>query len=345
MAGVSRLKSRRLILSVVAVLSCSASLASAAEDVTFPSSGASLLATLEGISPPRSHDYTLMVLKTKIYRMDVDPVQEFEKKELRSSGAEKGATYAVATMNSCTSKVDLQRFETVKRNWYVVVDDKLVAWDHHYYESRCVVWNAFQPASGDLVETERKFLARVDRDFPPSMGHDLETYNKGMSYLAANRLSDAEAMLAKADLELDVGFRGGIIRPDANRELNYARASDRKAGRERLVDAIALAKDRQQRGLPLVSPDDPVAVLRTMEARLIQEPTAEDRARMAEDATARDMKAAQKWEREKDKRLFVEVDGGWMLVDAVKLRRGPRGEEKFVDYEEMMRIKAEGSGQ
>lgn len=341
MRSVPRAKSCEWVFCMVATLACIAASGRSADDDMFPIQGATLRSTLDELSPERSGDFTLMTTKIEIVRTDVDPWQALTEEELRSSGAASDATYAIATLVVCTSKVDLQRFHGEKRNWYILVDDKLVAWDHHFHGSRCVVGNHFRPASGDLVETERRFLAKIGRGFPPSMTHDLELYRKGMRYLAADRLNDAEAMLAKADLELDVGYRG-IVRPDANRRLNLARDRDRDAGRQRLVDAIAVAQERQERGLPLVAapPADEVAAMRRALGRLNQDPTAEDRRRMVEDASARDLAAAERWEREKDQRLFLEVDGGWMLVDAHKRRRGPREGETFVSFDEMMRIKA-----
>ena len=58
-------------------------------------------------------------------------------------------------------------------------------------------------------------------------------------------------------------------------------------------------------------------------------------------AKRRDRELEEKFEREKGKRLFVEINGGWVLVEGYRLRQGPREGETFVSYEEMVRIKAE----
>jgi hypothetical protein len=150
-------------------------------------------------------------------------------------------------------------------------------------------------------------------------------------YVVVGRLDDAEAMLASGESGLSLAV------PTATREqrklLERVKALNERL-RDQLAATIPLAKTRIANGEP---PVDPAIVRELTSDRPL---TAADRERLAHQAVARDRENAERWEREKNTRLFRQLESGWMLVDENRRKRGPRKGEKWVTYEEMLAIKA-----
>jgi hypothetical protein len=63
--------------------------------------------------------------------------------------------------------------------------------------------------------------------------------------------------------------------------------------------------------------------------------------RQRQETLRRERERTDEWQREKAKRLYVEVDGGWILVEGYRKRRGPQEGEVWVSFEEMQQIKRE----
>ncbi|MFP8878907.1 MAG: hypothetical protein VCE43_05265, partial [Myxococcota bacterium] len=156
-------------------------------------------------------------------------------------------------------------------------------------------------------------------------------YAKGLWYVVVGRLEDAAAMLAAGESGLSLAV------PVATREqrklLEQAKAINERL-RDQLAAAIPLAEARIANGEP---PVDPAIVRALTPERPL---TAADREQLAKQAVVRDRKNAQRWESEKNTRLFRQLESGWMLVDENRRKRGPRKGEKWVTYEEMLAIKA-----
>ncbi len=67
----------------------------------------------------------------------------------------------------------------------------------------------------------------------------------------------------------------------------------------------------------------------------------QERERKRQEAVQRDRERAEAWEREKAERLYVEENGGWMLVDKYRKLRGKRDGEVWWTFDEMRRIQRE----
>lgn len=63
---------------------------------------------------------------------------------------------------------------------------------------------------------------------------------------------------------------------------------------------------------------------------------------MAEETRERDKETAERREREKNEALYVLNPGGWMKVNQIRRRKGPKDGENWLAFEEMERIKKEG---
>jgi len=316
---------------------------SAAADSDFGESGIAVLgdslsSILEGIRGKRQGEYMLQILKVKVLRTDVTPFEVYSEKAFKKTGPESGATYAVVTHVACRSEVELKRYESRKSNWYMFEDENLAAFDNHIFGWRCVVFDQFFPATIARAKTERRLSEWMEKNFPRSNIHVHQLYTRGITYARFGRVADAEAMLSAGDEGLDVADKFTIRREGRN-TLKVAGDTERASAREGLVVEIANAKRRILEGRPHLAAPLPNASI------LSQQLTDADRKALAADAERRDREFKEKFEREKDKRLFVEVKGGWVLVDGYRLRQGPREGETFVTYEEMVRIKAERAGE
>jgi len=296
--------------------------------------GDSLSSVLEGIRGKRHGEYMQQVLKVKVLRTDVTPFEVYSEKAFEKAGPESGATYAVVTHVACHSEVELRRYESRKSNWYMFEDENLVAFDNHIFGWRCAVFDQFFPATIARAETERRLTAWMEKKFPRSNVHVRQLYTRGIAYARFGRVADAEAMLSTGDEGFDVADKLAIRREGRN-TLKVAGDAERASAREGLVVEIANAKRRILEGRPHLAAPLPGA------STLPQQLTDADRKALAADAERRDRELKEKFERERDKRLFVEVNGGWVIVEGYRLRQGPREGETFVTYEEMLRIKAE----
>jgi hypothetical protein len=297
--------------------------------------GDSLASMLDGIHEKRQGDFTVQVLKVKVLRIDVEPVEVFSEKAFRESGAVDGATYAIATHLTCSSQVDTQTVQGQKTNWYLFEDEKLFAFDNHNFGWHCVVIDQFKPASLAKAATERKLLDWLDRKFPKSGVSKLQIFGRGIRYARVGRVEDAEGLLKTGDSAFNTTSTGNVRR-EGGRTLKTADKNDRARSRERLVKEIAAAHGRIARG------EDHLEDEGVLDPRMRGgEPTDKDRLAMAAETERRDQERKEKWELEKANRMYMEVGGGWVRVDDWRVERGPRDGETFVGFDEMKRIKAE----
>lgn len=297
----------------------------------FPAPGEDLIVTLDSVHNGRRAGHSVSTRDFEIVRVDVTPWQPVSEQSLRSDGPAAGSMHAVVALQTCRSAQALHSLQPVQRNWYLFSDDHLVAYDHHFYNERCSSRPYFRPAPEELVDTERRLVAWIDEKFGKQRLFAAELYAKGLWYVVVGRLDDAEAMLAAGESGLSLAV------PVATREqrklLEQAKAINERL-RDQLAAAIPLAEARIANGEP---PVDPAIVRALTPERPL---TAADREQLAQRAVVRDRKNAQRWEREKNTRLFRQLESGWMLVDENRRKRGPRKGEKWVTYEEMLAIKA-----
>jgi hypothetical protein len=148
----------------------------------------------------------------------------------------------VATLG-CRTEVDLEIYSGEKVGWMLLPAGKLASWDLPEYADRCVVFNAFQPGDASLAGLEKQVAAYRDANFPRSMQHVGEYYQKGLAYVAVGRIEDAEAMLAAGDRGFDVGARGEQnVRFDTPRGVPTADAAQVTALRRKLASELVRAK-------------------------------------------------------------------------------------------------------
>jgi hypothetical protein len=214
-----------------------------------PMRGASLHEVLASLYAPPIVATTLFVSKLDVLSLEDGQPRLMTKAEVDAAVAgEAAGDYGVVVLIRCLSEVDMQRYGGEKVAWYLLEGGKLTAWDQAEFLDRCLFRNEFLPARGELVATERLITAHRDANFPVSMAHTGEFYQKGLFYLGADRLDEAEAMLKAGDEFLDVGQRNKrhVDMENAPIQVKPTRESQLDQARQALVDGIARKKAKAE---------------------------------------------------------------------------------------------------
>ncbi len=327
-----------LLLVVVITVSSDAVMSQAEtgdfRDSGYVVAGDGLMSILDGIHAKRQGDFTQRALKVQVLRTDVVPFRVYSEKAFRKAGAQAGGSYAIISHLNCRSEVDQERYEGGKTNWYMFEKDKLIAYDNNIFAWRCVVSNQFRPAPITQGETELKLRGWVAKNFPKGVFHRVVAYKQGVRYARIGRVEDAESSLAEGDARFQ-GSNDHIVRREGRRTIRISDEEDAQRWRKRLVKEIAAAHERIAGGHAHFIDQE------TNFPSSHSEETEQDRKQTAGDIARRDQEEHERWEREKDSRLFVEVKGGWVRVEGWRLRQGPREGERFLTYSEMMELEAE----
>ena len=213
-----------------------------------PTVGASLHETLAGLYAPPVAAYTRIVSKLEVLRFEGgSPVLLSQAQLDQALAADEPGDYGVIATLFCQSEVDLKRYAGEKVAWYLLVGNRLVAYDHFDFVDRCTVSSSFRPADAGQAPLERAVIARRDAEFPNSMEHTGELYMKGIAYLGAKRPDDAEAMLKAGDASFDVGARGEqhIDYKNAPQTLRPTKSRQIDDLREKLVQGLKRQKAGQ----------------------------------------------------------------------------------------------------
>lgn len=218
-----------------------------------PMAGATLHEVLASVYAPPIVATSLFVSKLDV--LDVSDGQARLLTEAEVDAAIAGETagdYGVVVLMRCLSEVDMQRYGGEKVGWYLLKDGKLIYWDQAEFLDKCLFRNEFLPARGDLVATERLITAHRDANFPTSMAHTGEFYQKGLFYLGADRIEEAEAMLKAGDEFVDVGQKNKrhVDMENAPNQVRPTRVTQLEQARQALVDGIARKKAKMAAATP-----------------------------------------------------------------------------------------------
>jgi hypothetical protein len=298
---------------------------------TFPRRGASLHETLSGLYASRESDFRVVIHKIEVLRTDVTPWERVEVEDARTN-AEFGEdqSFAVIAHRICTAAIEMRRWSGMNTDWFMLTKNRLSAYDYQLYSYQCLQSNLFRPARGRSIETERELQRYIEENFPKSILLSDHVYRKGIQFAKVGRVEDAELALANGDSRFDQASYHLSDRKQGSKGRS-SRESDRDVARVLLVRAIQQAKDAR------LNPErDSLTVAEPIEADTIGELE-----RLRQDSARRDQERRERWERERELRRFVEVEGGWMLVDEYRRKRGRAEGEVWLTYDEMKLIKAE----
>ena len=205
-------------------------------DGRFPTADADLARTLATLRGAFGRGYTTTVQVVQVYELrggDWAPVE--------SPAAPSAATsYGVVASIQCLAVDGETRFVSSQNDWYLLRDDRLVAWDHHQYASGCNASDDFAAARPDFAAEEQKLLERAGLCRPACGMGAAEVYAKGQVFARVGRMSEAREMLALGDR---TGASGYDVRQrfSDSRGSQHASESALDAAREALVRDLAAA--------------------------------------------------------------------------------------------------------
>lgn len=176
---------------------------------TFPDRGTSLHETLAGMTAPRRSDDMLSVGKLDVLALEGSTARSLSDDEVATAiTQEQMGDFGIVAILRCQSEVDVHRYYGEKVSWVLLIDGEANAWDVPEFGHRCLVSHNFVPASAEHMEPEHLVTSHRDAEFPRGMENVGEMYSKGIKYLGAGRLADAEDALARGDAIVDVGSTG-----------------------------------------------------------------------------------------------------------------------------------------
>ncbi len=213
----------------------------------FPDRNANLEQTVASLYAPPPTGTQLTIRRLEILRLDTEPWQPIPFDELRSGRyvSSDGADYAVVADYVCESRVDLQRYHGEKIGWYLLRKNRLLALDHYEFIEGCTVTNTFVPAPAEGANVEREVQQHVASEYPDSMVHVQELFQKGVVYARANRVEDAKRMLQEGRAAFDSSADDKPTEFETPRvHIEVGRAADARAMRDLLVREIAAAEAR-----------------------------------------------------------------------------------------------------
>jgi hypothetical protein len=213
----------------------------------FPDNEANLEQTVASLYAPTPLGTQLSIRRLDLLRVDSEPWQPIPFEQLRSGSyvSSDEADYAVVADFTCSSRVDLQQYQGEKVGWYLLRKNRLRAFDHYEFVEACTVANTFVPAPLEGAELERALLEHVAAQYPRSMVHVGELFQKGVIYARLDRIDDAKRMLAEGRAAFDSsGDDKATEFETPGVHLEVRRADEDRSLRDQLVREIAAAEAR-----------------------------------------------------------------------------------------------------
>ena len=213
----------------------------------FRDAEANLEQTVASLYAPPPLGTHLTIRRLEILRLDTEPWQPIPFEELRSGryASTDEADYAVVADYTCESRVDLRSYHGEKIGWYLLRKNRLLAFDHYEFIEGCTVSNLFVPAPADGATEEHELQQHVASEYPDSMVHVAELFQKGVVYARADRVEDAKRMLQEGRAAFD---SSGDDKPTEFEtpgvHIEVGRAADARSMQVLLVREIAAAEAR-----------------------------------------------------------------------------------------------------
>lgn len=197
-----------LALAVLAALSCSTSYydryraAHPGWDGQFPREDASLEEVVAALHAPANAEGSRIEVETlQLWRVDGDVASRIDFDAFLRGEAQLAPDTDVAVLapRRCTSERGLQEVKAERVGTYLLPDLRLEAWDHYDFGKACAVSNSFRAARAPAVALERAAAERVAADYGRPKLDLPQVYRRGLAYLEAGRVRDAEAALTAGE--------------------------------------------------------------------------------------------------------------------------------------------------
>ena len=171
-------------------------------DGEFPRVDAPLEEVVAGLyAPVQSEDIRVEVKEVQLWHAhgDVANPVDFERWRRGEAPLPDEADVIVIASRSCRSERGLKDIDADRVDYYVLPHQRLEAWDHYEFGKVCSVKNLFRAARGPVIPLERAASQRVKTDYGKTAIDLAQLYRRGLAYLEAGRVVEAQAALAAAE--------------------------------------------------------------------------------------------------------------------------------------------------
>ena len=199
-------------------------------DGEYAREGASLEEVVAGLyAPAPSEDGRVAVEKLQVWRAqgEVATMIDFEAWRRGDVALPADADVIVIAERSCKAERGLQDLDAKRVGYYLFPNLRLDGFDDYRFGKACSVKNQFRAARGPAVALEHGASQRVAIDFGKVPMDVPQLYRRGLAYLEAGRVLEAQAVLTTAE----PGFRLASERAKENAARNetYAEAARLRA--------------------------------------------------------------------------------------------------------------------
>jgi hypothetical protein len=173
----------------------------------------------------------------ELWRVDGDVSSRVDVEAAKRGDAdlEPDTDVAVLALRTCRAERGLQSVEVERIGWYLLPDQRLAAYDHYAFGKVCAVSNEFRAARGAAIPLESAASSRIAAAYGRVPVDLTQLYRRGLAYLEAGRVTDAEAVLTRGE----VGFRG-LEQRAARGELPREALAEPTRLRARLMRALGV---------------------------------------------------------------------------------------------------------
>src|SRR5262249_51441237 len=119
------------------------------------------------------------------------------------AGLPSDADVILIAQRSCKAERGLKDLDAERVGYYLLPALRLDGFDDYRFGKACTVKNQFRAARGSAVSLEHAAAQRVAIEFGKVQIDVPQLYRRGLAYLEAGRVRDAEAVLTSAE----PGFR------------------------------------------------------------------------------------------------------------------------------------------
>jgi hypothetical protein len=175
-------------------------------DGEYAREGASLEQVVAGLyAPAPSEDGRITVEKLELWRVQGDAATQIDLETWRRGDAAlpAEADVIVIASRSCKAERGLQDVDAKRVGYYLLPGQHLDGFDDYAFGKACAVKTQFRAARGAAVALEHAATQRVALEFGKVPIDLPQLYRRGLAYLEAGRVRDAQAALTTAE----PGFR------------------------------------------------------------------------------------------------------------------------------------------
>ena len=171
-------------------------------DGEYTREGASLEEVVAGLYAPASReDARIEVNEIQLWRAQGEIATPIDFEAWRRGDlALAGDTDAIVIASrSCRAERGLEDLDAERVGYYLLPGLRLEAFDDYAFGKACAVKNTFRAARGAAIPLERAAAQRVSADFGRVPIDLPQLYRRGLAYLEAGRLPEAQAVLTVAE--------------------------------------------------------------------------------------------------------------------------------------------------